>query len=126
MTINLAAQHADSLLATIRARVDAGSPFGHVNESEEWHDVDECEADCEQSDASAYDYLEGVLDIQYLVNSDRTYRSARVLISFGGPNVWIDTRTHQLEVHWCGSEYRDLPREFVTQLDDALEELYSL
>lgn len=126
MGTSLAAQHADSLISSINARMNAGAPFGHVNELEEWHDVDECPNDCEGVEASAWDYLSDALDIHYLVNSDRTYRSARILIGFGGPNVWIDTNTEQLEVHWSGSEYRELPREFVSALDDALAELWEM
>lgn len=122
----LTAQHADSLIESINARVDAGAPFGHINDMDEWHDIDECEDDCEGNEASALDYLSDVLDIQYLVDSDKSYLHARILISFGGPNVYIDTRTEQLEVHWSGSEYRELPREFISQLDDALAELWEM
>lgn len=122
----LAAQHADSLIESINARVEADAPFGHVNDMGEWHDIDECEDDCEQNEASAIDYLSDVLDIQYLIGSDRTYRAARVLLSFGGPNVWIDTNNEQLEVFWDSNEYRELPLEFVTQLDDALAELWEM
>lgn len=126
-TRTLAAQHADSLIESINARVNAGAPFGHVNDYEEWHDIDECDSDCEQREASAMDYLNDVLDIHYLVNPDKSYRHARILISFGGPNVWIDTRTHELEVHW-GGDYscKELPSEFVIGLDDALAELWEM
>lgn len=131
----LAAQHADSLIETIRTRTDAGYPFGvRRNDSDEVFQFDDADAPALDSDefadewceAGAIDYLSDVLNIHYMVNSDRTYRSARILISFGGPNVWIDTRTRELEVHWAGSEYRHLPGAFIDGLDDALSELWEM
>lgn len=120
-----AKDYADSLAETFNRRAESGSPFGHIDENEEWHDFDDCPTDCEQIDASAYDYLEGVLDINYIINSDKTYKGARILIAFGGPTAWIDTNTGQLEAAWwSATEYRNLPSEFVNGLDDALEELY--
>lgn len=132
MSTELATQHADSLAASIQARIDAGYPFGLVDsDSGEWVDVDDVDLtrdDLEEDYdmASGIDYLSDVLDIQYLVTSDREYRHARILIGFGGPNVWIDTRTGQLEVTWWSETVRrDLPSEFIDGLDDALSELYS-
>lgn len=123
----LAAQHAESLLKSIRARVDAGAPFGHTDDMGAWHDIDECPEDCPGGAASAFDYMADVLDIHYMVNADRTYHSARLLIGFGGPNVWIDTRTRQLEVYWgSSSESRELPGEFIDEVDNAAAELWEM
>src|SRR5690606_26586393 len=108
-----ASEYADSIASQVEADCEAGNPFGV---SEGYGDTPEGE------ESSAYDYLEDVLDIQYTVTSDRQYRSARILIAFGGPNAWVDTRTGQLEVSWWSTpEYRDLPNEFVSALDEALE-----
>jgi hypothetical protein len=73
----------------------------------------------------AYEYIDDVLDIQYIVNGDREYVGARILITLGGPNAWINTLTGQLEVSWWSdTEYRTLPSEFIAALDDALKEFW--
>lgn len=118
-----AIEYADSLIQDITARSDAGSPFGWINDDGEWFDLDEHTEDMQE--ASALDYLSDALDIQYLVNSDKTYRSGRVCIAFGGPTAWVDTHTQELEVSWwSASEVRRLPSDFINGLDEALEELY--
>ena len=124
-TTDLATDYADSFAAMVEARCEAGAPFGHVNELDEWHDVDECPADCEQREASAYDYLSDALDIHYVVNGDHAYRAARVCVGFGGPNVWIDTTRNEVQVSW-GWDYaaRSLHGAFINALNDALAELW--
>ena len=45
----------------------------------------------------------------------------------GGPNVWINTLTSNLEVAWWSEMvYRDLPEDFISGLDDALSELWEM
>ena len=72
----------------------------------------------------AYDYLEDVLDIQYIISSDKKYLGARVLVAFGGPNIWINTQTKTVEGYWwndtCHISY---PIDSLG-LDEYLEELY--
>ena len=36
-----------------------------------------------EGEFSAYDYLSDVLDINWILNNDRTYKGARVLVAFG-------------------------------------------
>lgn len=145
------ATEADSLARDITERTDSGFPFGYLHRESEgvfsdkgeamaevehehrdtWHNLsdDDKEAAFDEmfTEASGFDYLQDVLDIKYIVNSDGTYDSALVCIAFGGPTAWINTRTHSLEVSWWSApEYRELPREFIVQLDDALAELWEM
>jgi len=72
-------------------------------------------------DYSAFDYLADALDIEYIVNSKGEYLGARVLVAFGGPNIWVNTRTHTVEGHWWGdSAYASFTDNI--GLDDALHE----
>ena len=71
------------------------------------------------------DYLSDVLDIEYIVNSKKEYLGARVLVTFGGPNIWINTRTSQVEGFWWGDKSIQSYNNDVMNLDDALETLYS-
>lgn len=130
-----AAEYADSLAATIGHLTDAGAPFGWVNsETEEWTDEtpdgwttdpEEGDVNCDYHEASAGDYLSDVLDIEYIVSSDRQFKAARILVAFGGPNAWINTQTGQLEVSWWSApEYRPLPSAFIEGLDDYLSEMW--
>ena len=73
---------------------------------------------------TAWDYLRDALDINWILNNDRTYKGARVLVAFGGPNIWIDTVNEQVEGYWWGDKclvsYND-----AIDLDSTLEELFN-
>jgi hypothetical protein len=71
------------------------------------------------------DYLSDVLDIEYVVNSKREYLGARVLVAFGGPNIWINTRTKQVEGYWWGDKSIQSYGNDEMDLDGALSELYN-
>ena len=77
-----------------------------------------------EGEFSAYDYLSDVLDINWILNNDRTYKGARVLVAFGGPNVWIDTNLGQVEGYWRGDSFIKSFSDNVG-LDDALEDLFN-
>ena len=73
---------------------------------------------------SAFDYLQDALDIEYIVNGKGEYLGARVLVAFGGPNIWINTRTGIVEGAWWADRAE---ASFVDNigLDDALSELWA-
>lgn len=76
----------------------------------------------------AFAYLEGVLDINWILNSDRTLKGARLLVAFGGPNIWIDTSKGTVEGAWWGDSYTDTyntDSEFAQDLDEALSTLFN-
>ena len=72
---------------------------------------------------TAWDYAKDVLDINWILNNDRTYKGARLLVAFGGPNIWIDTVNEQVEGYWWGDKcivsYNDS-----VGLDDVMQELF--
>lgn len=51
---------------------------------------------------SGLDYLNDALDIQYIVTGSGEYLAARILVAFGGPNIWINTQTKTVEGYWWG------------------------
>lgn len=77
----------------------------------------------EQEEYGIIDYLEGVLDIEYIVGASGDYRGARVLVSFGGPNIWINTRTNTVEGRWWEDSV-EASFEDSIGLDDTLRELW--
>ncbi len=82
------------------------------------------ELNSDDQEMSAFDYLQDALDIEYIVNSKREYLGARVLVAFGGPNIWINTRTKKVEGYWW-NESASASFDDGIGLDDALEELWS-
>jgi len=75
---------------------------------------------------SASDYLADVLDINYIINSDRSYKGARLLVAFGGPNIWIDTLHKNVEGYWWSDTFTDRYYTDAMGLDDLMEELYAM
>lgn len=133
MTSASATEYAESIANGITERTNNGYPFGVRDDSsgEVFDDMEEAVGQGVEEDnivpAGGMDYLSDVLDIQYIVSGDRQYRAARILITFGGPTAWINTLTGQVEAAWwSGTVYRDLPREFIDELDNALEELWEV
>jgi hypothetical protein len=58
------------------------------------------EPECEGDERSAFDYIKDALDIEYTISSAGDYLGARILVAFGGPNIWINTRTNVVEGYW--------------------------
>jgi len=91
----------------------------------------ECGMDAEEHGAnkndiiSGFDYLSDVLDIEYITDSKKQYLGARVLVAFGGPNIWINTRTKNVEGYWWQDSSIQSFHDDAMGLDDALEELFN-
>ena len=84
---------------------------------------DEDELNDDGEPYTAIDYICEALDLEYVIGSDSSYRGARLLVCFGGPNVWVDTKTNTVEGYWWGSEYRERYDDNLL-LDEACEELW--
>ena len=54
---------------------------------------------------SGFDYISDVLDVNWVLDSNREFKGARLLIAFGGPNIWINTDTQTVEGHWWGDSF---------------------
>lgn len=76
-----------------------------------------------EGEFNAYDYLQDALDIEYIISSKKEYLGARVLVAFGGPNIWVNTRTNIVEGYWGFDKYVCSFKDALG-LDDALRELY--
>lgn len=121
MSTESATAYAESIAAEIEENVSNGYPFGIASEDNPVTDREDGE------ELSGFDWLDGVLDIQFVVTSDRQYRAARVCIALGGPTAWVNTLTGNLEVNWWSATVnRELPREFIDALDSTLEEYWEM
>lgn len=83
----MAAQVKDNVLSIIE----------NLENLESWEDVAE--------------YFDGYLDINWILNADRSFKGARILVAFGGPNIWIDTVTGKVEGYWWNDTYIDSFRD---------------
>lgn len=72
-----------------------------------------------------WDYFEDALDVEYTVNSQGEYIAARIYVTLGGPNVWVDTRDGYVKGAW-GSDRAEvwLTDELRTAIDDIFSEYY--
>ena len=82
---------------------------------------DDIEAEREYS---IYDYLEGVLDVNWILNADKSLRGAELLVAFGGPNIYVDTVHKVVTGYWGGSKAEASFNDNVG-LKEALETWFS-
>ena len=70
-------------------------------------EIEEDELNWDGEAYTAYDYIGDALDVEYVVGSDGSFRGARLLVCFGGPNVWVDTKTDMVEGYWRDTSYSE-------------------
>lgn len=74
---------------------------------------------------SGHDYLMDALDIEYITTSDKQYKGARILVAFGGPNIWINTLTKEVEGYWWSDKCIMSYSTDSMDLDECLEEYFN-
>lgn len=128
-------EHCKSIVERLEA-VAAGS-FYRCPECGEWieykneqydeetatYTCQECNATFEENELEAisfYDYFEnGILDVEFRIGSDRKYRSVKIMVAWGGPNIYIDTAAKAVQLYWW-TEYAEFPIDSDTC--DAIDE----
>lgn len=59
-----------------------------------------CVSEYEPDEVGVYDYFSDALDLEYRISSNGDFRSVKVMVACGGPNIFIDTATKQVELYW--------------------------
>jgi len=72
---------------------------------------------------TAYDWMEGTYDIRYLVDREKRYLGAEIMVAGGGPTIWVDTWRDQVK-GWWGGDKVIVPYADNLGLDDYCEEMY--
>ena len=91
-----------------------------------------CKVDIDNIDdldeVSMHDYFEDhIYDIEYTISGDFDYRGARVMIAYGGPNIYINTNNKRVELYWWGdTAYIALSDRAVEAIDAYFEDLYNM
>ena len=68
-------------------------------------------------------WMEGTYDIRYYVDRDHGYLGAEILVAGGGPTIWVNTYTQQVEGYWGGDRVT-VPFADNFNLEDYCEEMY--
>ena len=83
-------------------------------------DITHCSGGRERS---AADWMEGTYDIRYLVDSQKRYLGAEILVAGGGPTIWVDLWDQEVKGYW-GSDRVTVPFCDTLDLNDYCEEMY--
>ena len=72
-----------------------------------------------------WDYMDDVLDIEYRVSGRMELRSVQVMVSCGGPNIYIDTGARAVQLFWWfdKAEY-PLDYDACAEIDEWAEQLF--
>ena len=77
---------------------------------------------------SGFDYISdvgGCLDVNWILDSNRELKGARLLVAFGGPNIWIDTVEQIVEGHWWGDSFTASYNRDAMDIEGACAEWFS-
>ncbi len=61
-----------------------------------------CTSEYEPEQLGVWDWAEDILDIEYRVDSHKELRSVQIMVTCGGPNIYVDTATKSVELYWWG------------------------
>ena len=68
-------------------------------------------------------FMEGVYDIRYIVDREKRYYSAELLVAGGGPTIWVSLNEMEVQGYWGRDRVR-VPFSDNLGLDDYCEEMY--
>ena len=101
-------QNIKSHVLSIVTDIENGVKTENCNQCDaDLHDTMEC-PECGHDNCetlSGFDYISDVLDVNWVLNHNREFKGARLLVAFGGPNIWIDTTKQTVEGHWWGDSF---------------------
>ena len=72
---------------------------------------------------TAAKWMEGTYDIRYLVDQNKMFLGAEILVAGGGPTIWVDTFREQV-TGWWGSDRVQWYFQDNMGLNDYMEEMY--
>ena len=55
--------------------------------------------------------MQDILDFEYTITSRKEYKSVKIWVTLGGPNVWIDTSDSYVRLAW-GSDREEYPLDY--------------
>ena len=84
------------------------------NYSEPWENVSFC------------DYFADMLDINYITDARKNYVACRILVAWGGPNIYVNTWDAKVELRWWTDRAEFwLSRETCNAIDEWAEDYFN-
>ena len=80
--------------------------------------------DITKGEGDAHEWMQGVYDIEWITYQDGRYKAARLLVAGGGPSIWVNLHTHEVEGYWWGDHCK-CPFVDNLHLDEYLEDLHA-
>ena len=68
-------------------------------------------------------FMDGVYDMRYIVDREKRYFSAELLVAGGGPTIWVSLNEMEVQGYWGGDRVT-VPFTANLGLDDYCEEMY--
>ena len=76
-----------------------------------------------EGESPASEYMDHVYDIRYIVDREKRYLGAELMVAGGGPTIWVDTWDKEVKGYWGGDRVT-VPFADNLNLDDYCEEMY--
>lgn len=100
------------------------------NEDEALYTCPECGEEFDENElepVTMWEYFSDVLDIEYRVGQNKNYKSARLMVTCGGPNIYIDTAEKAVLLYWWADSARyNLRDDTIELIDEVFEKLYNI
>ena len=77
----------------------------------------------EKREETASDWMEDVYDIRYIVDREKRYMAAELLVAGGGPTIWVNLNEMEVQGYWGGDRV-NVPFTDNLDLDGYCEEMY--
>lgn len=83
--------------------------------------------ECDLEAASLYDYfMDNAYDVEFRIGSDKQFRSVKIMVACGGPNIFIDTAAGAVLLYWW-TDRAEFPIDLdtVEAINEWAEEWYN-
>ena len=78
-------------------------------------------------EGTLYDYLQDMLDVTYHIGASGDYLGAEIMLVYGGPGIYLDTRRRSLDLYWGGEEsHISVASEVCDEIDEIMQEYYEM
>jgi hypothetical protein len=83
--------------------------------------------DVENYDAlGLWDYMQDMLDLDFIINSRKEYSACRICVAYGGPSIYIDTDEKAVCLYWWSDSAKYYLRsDTVNAVDEWAEDYYN-
>ena len=68
---------------------------------------------------------EEILLVDYIVDSQKQFKAVRVMIAYGGPNIYIDTYSGEVQLYWRSERATAvIPAIICDEINEVFREFY--